>query len=66
MVVFMGYKERLLNKMTLSKQNLDKEKIISAFEFAEESHIGQYRKSGDEYILHPFEVAKILIIFESE
>lgn len=61
MVVFMGYKERLLNKMTLSKQNLDKEKIISAFEFAEESHIGQYRKSGDEYILHPFEVAKILI-----
>ena len=29
MVVFMGYKERLLNKMTISKQNLDKEKIIS-------------------------------------
>lgn len=57
----MGYKEELLKEIHNSKQNLDIEKIITAYEFAKESHIGQYRKSGDEYILHPVEVAKILI-----
>jgi len=57
----MGYKEELLKEIQNSKQNLDIEKIITAYEFAKESHIGQYRKSGDEYILHPVEVAKILI-----
>ena len=57
----MGYKEELLKEIQNSKQNLDIERIITAYEFAKESHIGQYRKSGDEYILHPVEVAKILI-----
>ena len=57
----MGYKEELLKEIQNSKQNLDIERIITAYEFAKESLIGQYRKSGDEYILHPVEVAKILI-----
>lgn len=57
----MGYKEDILREINNSKQNHDIEKIITAYEFAKESHIGQYRKSGDEYILHPVEVAKILI-----
>ena len=57
----MGYKEEILREIKESKQNHDIEKIITAYEFAKESHIGQLRKSGDEYILHPVEVAKILI-----
>lgn len=57
----MGYKEEILREIKESKQNHDIEKIITAYEFAKESHIGQLRKSGDQYILHPVEVAKILI-----
>lgn len=40
---------------------LDKEKIKLALYFAEECHQGQFRKSGDHYIMHPVQVAKILI-----
>lgn len=57
----MGYKEEILNEIKSSKQNLDTAKILSAYEFAKESHIGQYRKSGEDYILHPVAVSKILI-----
>lgn len=41
--------------------SVDIEKIKLAYSFAEESHIGQFRQSGDLYILHPTEVIKILI-----
>ncbi|MFN3599315.1 MAG: RelA/SpoT family protein [Aquificaceae bacterium] len=36
------------------------EKVIKALEFIEEKHCGQYRKSGEPYIVHPIEVAIIL------
>lgn len=57
----MGYKTKILQALNNSNQKLDKDRIILAYEFAKESHIGQYRKSGEEYILHPVEVAIILI-----
>ncbi|MGL6120605.1 MAG: RelA/SpoT family protein, partial [Fusobacteriaceae bacterium] len=41
--------------------NVDIEKIKYAFILAEESHVGQFRLSGENYILHPVEVTKILI-----
>lgn len=41
--------------------NVDIEKVIGAYEFAKEAHRGQRRKSGEDYIMHPVEVAKILI-----
>lgn len=34
--------------------------IMRAFEFAEKAHLGQKRKSGDDYIIHPCSVAEIL------
>ncbi|MGC8971289.1 MAG: RelA/SpoT family protein [bacterium] len=34
--------------------------ILSAYEFALSAHNGQKRKSGEEFFIHPLEVAKIL------
>ncbi len=39
----------------------DSDLIIKAFNFANKKHAGQYRDTGDEYITHPYEAAKILI-----
>ncbi len=57
----MGYKSELLQAIKKSNLKVDENKILLAYEFAKESHIGQFRKSGEEYIVHPIEVAKILI-----
>ncbi|MGE4273481.1 MAG: RelA/SpoT family protein [Desulfitobacterium sp.] len=38
--------------------------IEKAYSFAEEAHRGQLRNSGEEYIQHPLEVAKILLELE--
>ena len=39
---------------------IDKEKIIKAYHYAYDIHKGQYRQSGEEYIIHPLTVAYIL------
>ena len=57
----MNYWEQLLDKAKANHLNLDFDKIKLALGFAEESHQGQYRKSGDDYIVHPVVVAKILM-----
>ena len=57
----MNYWEQLLDKAKANHLNLDLDKIKLALGFAEESHQGQYRKSGDDYIVHPVEVAKMLM-----
>ncbi len=57
----MGYKSQMLNEIEKYNLKVDKEKILLAYEFAKEAHTGQIRKSGDQYIMHPVEVAKILI-----
>ena len=49
-----------------SNARYDIEKIRQAAEFAALSHEGQLRKSGEPYIIHPLEVAKILISYEMD
>ncbi len=41
----------------------DLDRIRDAATFAAQSHHGQLRKSGEPYIIHPLEVAKILISY---
>lgn len=53
--------EDLIEKASVyipEEENL--EKIRRAYQFAESSHKGQYRKSGEPYILHPLNTAIIL------
>ena len=57
----MNYWEEILKEIEKNNLKVDVEKIKLAFFFAEECHEGQYRKSGEDYIMHPVEVTKILI-----
>lgn len=43
------------------KEKYSSENLKRAFIFAENAHKGQVRKSGEPYITHPVEVAKILM-----
>ena len=51
----------LKDRIRENNLDTDMEKIAHALTFAYEAHKGQKRKSGEEYILHPVEVAEILI-----
>jgi GTP pyrophosphokinase len=47
-----------------AKQYLTDEDLLfiqKAYDFAEEAHREQYRKSGEPYIIHPIQVAGILV-----
>ena len=52
--------ENLINSLKNSGKNYDLEKIQHAYEYAAELHKGQFRKSGEEYIIHPIAVAEIV------
>ena len=47
----------LTDRIRENRLDVDTNKIEHAFILAYESHIGQKRKSGEDYILHPVEVA---------
>jgi len=49
----------LLDSMSKSLVNDDKQNLQKAFELANDAHKNQRRKSGEPYILHPIEVARI-------
>ena len=40
--------------------------IERAYTYAKEKHEGQLRKSGDEYIVHPLDVALILSEYQTD
>lgn len=53
--------EKVLDKASTYLHNpTNLEMIRKAYEFAEENHKGQFRKSNDPYIKHPLEVAYML------
>lgn len=52
--------ETLLEKIKSYNPNVDEAFIRKGFEFAEEKHRGQKRNSGEDYIIHPYNVALIL------
>ena len=50
----------LLEKLSKSGRNYDISKINKAYEYAASLHEGQFRNSGDPYIIHPIAVAEIV------
>ncbi len=52
-----------LNVPAQSEVRYHIDRIADAATFAADSHHGQLRKSGEPYIIHPLEVAKILISY---
>lgn len=53
--------ERLLEKASTYIKEPDLIRIREAYEFADQAHHGQLRKSGEPYILHPLAVAEIVV-----
>ncbi len=52
--------DELIAEVELYKPDVDRELLTRAFRFAAEAHDGQLRRSGQEFIHHPWGVAKIL------
>ena len=52
--------EKLLKILEDTKRSYDIEKIKRAYAFAAELHEGQFRVSGEPYIMHPVSVAEIV------
>jgi GTP diphosphokinase / guanosine-3',5'-bis(diphosphate) 3'-diphosphatase len=52
--------DELIGEVEAYKPDVDRELIGRAFEFAARAHAGQARASGQEFIYHPWGVAKIL------
>lgn len=51
---------KILKKIDENNINVDKKLVEKAYFFAKEAHKDQRRESGEEYFIHPFEVACIL------
>ena len=59
--------EDIKRNLTLQKRRKEEiNKIQEAFEFAQKLHAGQYRVSEEPYIIHPVEVAKILVDLKAD
>src|SRR5580765_1489415 len=52
--------DELLAELESYKPGFDRDLIVRAFEFAALAHDGQLRRSGQEFIHHPWGAAKIL------
>lgn len=55
--------ENFIREMSEINPKYDDSVIVKAYEIARDLHQGQFRKSGEPYIIHPVAVAKILANF---
>ena len=55
--------EKFIKDMSDINPKYDDSAIVKAYEIARSLHEGQFRKSGEPYIIHPVAVAKILANF---
>jgi len=56
--------EKLIEKQKHNHGNVNVELIKKAYDYAEKYHDGQFRKSGEPYMIHPLNVAYILAELE--
>jgi len=52
--------EKLIKILLETRNSYDTDKIMRAYEYAKALHEGQYRISGEPYIMHPVAVAEIV------
>jgi GTP pyrophosphokinase len=52
--------EELLSEVELYNPDVDRDLLERAYRFACDAHEGQQRRSGEDFVLHPIGVAKIL------
>ena len=57
----MELEKSFLEKLEKVYGEKNRDVIVKAFRFAEKKHKGQKRDTGEEYIVHPYSVAKILV-----
>lgn len=57
--------EVLLQKENYLQSN-ELKLLKKAIQFAERAHDGQYRQTGEPYIIHPFAIAEILINYKAD
>jgi len=58
--------EEIIKEGKLNSPDFNVDLVRRAFEFARRIHEGQFRKSGDPYIIHPLSVAKILTEWKAD
>ena len=61
-----SYIEELIKKIQEYESHVDTALVTKAYEFARNAHEGQKRRSGEEYIIHPMEVAMLLTEVEMD
>ena len=59
---FLGFKKKLQKYLN----NYEIKKIEKAYSLASKAHMGQYRKTGEDYVGHPRSAAAILAGFEMD
>jgi GTP pyrophosphokinase len=58
--------EQYIIKIEQYNPNIDTSELVKAYNFAENAHRGQFRKSGEPYFIHPVEVSLILAELEMD